>query len=331
MGKTIKDIAKEANVSIATVSRVINNKYEGVGEETRERIKKIMKEMDYRPSGIARGLVTKKTYTLGLLVPDISNPFFPDIVKGVEDKASEMGYNIILCNSDDNTEKEITSIRILKEKCVDGIVCIGANNEDSKGMELLKEYNIPFVHIDRSSHADCLSVYSDGGFGMYIMTKFLIEKGHKNIAYIKGSVRNERLEGFLKAIGENGLSFDNDLIYNGNYRLQGGIDGAKYLLDKNKEFTAIICENDLMAVGVIEYLEENNIKVPCDISVTGYDDIYISNIITPKLTTIHQDTYGMGKISVEMLLKSIDGETLTKNEIILEPKLIVRKSVKSIL
>lgn len=330
MGVTIKDIAKVANVSIATVSRVINNKCEGVGNDTRERIKKIMEEMDYTPSGIARGLVTKKTYTLGLIVPDISNPFFPAIVKGIEDSARSNGYNIILCNSDDDSEKELTSIKILKEKCVDGIVYIGANNTDFEGVKLLKEYNMPFVHIDRSSDDKFPRVYTNGKLGMYNIANFLIKNGHKNIAYIKGSEDSERIEGFIKAIEEHNLSFDSDLVYTGDYRLNSGKDGAKYLLETNKPFTAVACENDLMAAGVIDFLASKNIKVPDDVSVTGYDDIYISEIITPKLTTVHQETYKMGKASVELLLKAIF-EKSTNDEVVFEPVLVIRESVKSIL
>ncbi|MEG0371412.1 MAG: LacI family DNA-binding transcriptional regulator [Clostridium sp.] len=332
MGVTIKDVAKASNVSIATVSRVINNKDEGVSNDTRERIKQIMKEMDYRPSGIARGLVTKKTHTLGLIVPDISNPFFPAIVKGIEDSARNSGYNIILCNSDDSPHKEVTSIRVLKEKCVDGIIYIGTNSASSEGIILLQEDNTPFVYIDRSNDiTECSSVSTDGRIGMYKMTEYLIQNGHKSIAYIKGSVNDERVEGCVKALEEHELKLNSQLIYIGDFRLKSGEDGARVLLKKGIKFTAIICENDLMAAGVMEYLTRNNIRVPEDISVTGYDDIYISQLLHPKLTTIHQQTYEMGKKSVEVLLKSIITKETVYERIVLEPTLIIRNSVKNII
>lgn len=334
MGVTIKDIAKVANVSIATVSRVINDKDEGVSKDTRERIKKIMEDLDYRPSGIARGLVTKKTHTLGLIVPDISNPFFPAIVKGVEDAARDKGYNIILCNSDDNKEKELTSIKILKEKCVDGIVYIGANNTTGMGVKLLNEFGIPFVHIDRSIDIDtnikCSSVHTDGEIGMYTMAKFLIENGHRNIAYIEGFRDSERLKGFLRALKESNLTLNEKLLYKGDFRLKSGLDGAKYLLDTEEVFTAVVCENDLMAAGVIDYFKSHNIKVPDDISVTGYDDIYISQLLEPKLTTMHQETYDMGKVSIEILLKAMSSNDDIHEKIVFKPKLIIRDSVKRI-
>ncbi|MEF9935515.1 MAG: LacI family DNA-binding transcriptional regulator [Clostridium sp.] len=331
MGVTIKDIAKASNVSIATVSRVINNKDEGVSEVTREKIKKIMKEMDYRPSGIARGLVTKKTHTIGLIVPDISNPFFPAIVKGVEDAASSSGYNIILCNSDDNPKKEVASINILQEKCVDGIIYIAANNTSNEGVKLLQEIGIPFVHIDRESDdIKCSSVSTDGRLGMKKITNFLLENGHTSIAYIKGSVTRDRLEGFREALGEYGVNIDDNLIYNGDFRLKSGEEGAKHFLETGVKFTAIVCENDLMAAGAIDYLWKSGVKVPEDVSVTGFDDIYISQLLYPKLTTVNQQTYEMGRRSVEALLKSILTSSAIYEKIMLEPCIVVRDSVKNI-
>ncbi|MEG2893079.1 MAG: LacI family DNA-binding transcriptional regulator [Clostridium sp.] len=331
MGVTIKDIAKASNVSIATVSRVINNKDEGVSEVTREKIKKIMKEMDYRPSGIARGLVTKKTHTIGLIVPDISNPFFPAIVKGIEDSARDNGYNIILCNSDDNPEKEVTSINILQEKCVDGIIYIAANNASNDGVKVLQDSNIPFVHIDRESDdTKCSSVSTDGKLGMKKITNFLLENGHTSIAYMKGSITKDRLEGFRETLSEYGVNINENLIYSGNFRLKSGEKGVKYLLDTGIKFTAVVCENDLIAAGVIDYLWKNGIKVPDDVSVTGFDDIYIAQLLYPKLTTVSQQTYEMGRRSVESLLKSILTDSAIYEKIVLEPSLVVRDSVKNI-
>jgi len=331
---TIKDIAKEANVSITTVSRVINNIDEGVGKDTKEKILKIMKKLDYRPNGIARGLVTKKTNSLGLILPDITNPFFPDLVRGVEDTAHIYGYNIILCNTDDDIAKEKTYIEVLKEKCIDGIVYTSTIQSDYNNVNTLLKYDIPFVMLDRLIDVKGVPhIYDDGESGMYETIRYLIKNNHKRIAYISGPMTNypaiQRYKGFKRALDEAGLRPDEDLILEGNFKMSGGFKCMTEIINKKKEFTAVACANDLMAVGALECLRGNSLRVPDDISVTGYDDIYVANVMTPKLTTVAQPTYDMGCMSARMLIKLIEGEN-SEGEIILKPKLVIRESVKQL-
>ncbi len=332
MGITIKDIAKEARVSIASVSRVINNKSEGVSEETRKRILNIMEKHNYIPSNLARGLVTKKTNIIGLVLPDIINPFFPGIVRGVEDAANKYGYNIILCNTDDDKEKERTYIQILKEKCVDGIIYTSALKATNKNIELLKDYNIPFVSMDRAiDFEDIPFICTNGEEGMFKIVEYIVKNGHRDIAYIAGTKgapsNHSRLEGYIKALKEYGIPINQDIIKYGDYKLEGGQLCMKELLDSNIKFTAVACENDLMAIGALEILNNRKIRVPKEISITGYDDIFLTNVTCPKITTVAQPIYEMGFNAVELLTKIINKEKITNHKIVLEPKLIIRDSV----
>ncbi|MCR4430943.1 MAG: LacI family transcriptional regulator [Tepidanaerobacteraceae bacterium] len=334
MAVTIKDIAREANVSITTVSRVINNKNEGVSKETKDKILQIMKRLNYRPNSVARSLVTKKTHTLGLILPDITNPFFPDLVRGVEDTANIYGYNIILCNTDDDIAKEKTYIKVLKEKCIDGIIYTSTIKSENQNVKMLLKYEIPFVMLDRLIDIKGVPyIYADGESGMYEIIRYLIENNHRRIAYISGPMTNhtaiQRFEGYKRAMAEAGLSPDGDLIMEGNYKMRSGYECMSEILKKKKKFTAVACANDLMAVGALECLRESGMKVPDDISVTGYDDIYVSNVVTPKLTTMAQPTYEMGCLAARILIKSIAEENHEK-EVKLRPKLVIRESVAKI-
>ncbi|WP_422446600.1 LacI family DNA-binding transcriptional regulator [Thermoanaerobacterium sp. DL9XJH110] len=329
---TIKDIAKLANVSITTVSRVLNGKFDGVSETTRKRIEKIAGELNYRPNRLARGLVTKRTNTLGLILPDITNPFFPQIVRAVEDTANKFGYNLILCNTDDDSGKERLYIQVLKEKCVDGIVFTTSTNPSAENIKQLIDFGIPFVLVDRYIDIDHLpGVYTDGVSGMYQAVKHLIEMGHEKIAFISGpkqsKTANQRFLGYVKALEEHGISVRDGLIKDGNFKMSGGQNAIKDLLACGEDFTAVACANDLMAVGAMEVLRQEGIKIPEEISITGFDNISLSNVVHPKLTTVEQPSYEMGQKATAMLVKLIEGRPLKKNEVVLKPRLIVRDSV----
>lgn len=332
MRMTIKDIAKEANVSIASVSRVINNKSEGVSKETRERILDIIEKYNYIPSSLARGLVTKKTNIIGLLLPDINNPFFPGIARGVEDAANKNGYNIILCNSDDNQEKERTYIRILKEKCVDGIIYTSALRASNENVGLLKEYNIPFISMDRVIDLENTPyICTNGEEGMYKILEHIIESGHKQIAYIAGikgaPFNHSRLGGYKKALEKYNIPFNPKLVKYGDYKLEGGKASMEELLDSNTDITAVACENDIMAIGALHVLNNRKIKVPEEISITGYDNIFFTDLTYPKITTVSQPIYEMGFKAVELLMKLINKEDISDEKIILKPKIIIKDSV----
>ncbi|SNS54046.1 transcriptional regulator, LacI family [Anaerovirgula multivorans] len=330
---TIKDIAREANVSIATVSRVINNKNEGMSLETREKILNIMKKHNYVPSSLARSMITKKTNIIGLILPDINNPFFPGIVRGAEDAANSYGYNIILCNTDDNPEKEKTYIEILKEKCVDGMIYTSTLNPIDENLQLFKRHKIPTVFVDRIVESDDIPfIFTDGKKGMFKIVEYLIQNGHKEIAYIAGEKKSQfnhsRLEGYKSALSKYNIPLNQNLIFMGDYKLSGGKRCMESLLDLKEKFSAVACENDLMAIGALEMLNDRKIKVPREISITGYDNIFLTNVTSPKITTIAQPIYEMGYKAMELLIKIVNKDNdPVDNKIILEPELVIKDSV----
>lgn len=327
MAITIKDIAKRTDVSIATVSRVINNKSEGVSDGTRKRILEVVKELGYQPNALARGLVTKRTKTIGLIIPDIANPFFPDIARVVEDCANKQGYSVFLCNTDDNLHKESQYIKVLGEKCVDGIIFTSnAIPKQEHTIELIKN-SIPLVLMDRWVELEGIcGVFLDNLKGGYMASKHLIDLGHERIACITGPLYSktakDRLEGYKKALFEEGIPVDKSIIVEGDYKINSGFNAAEKLL--NKKVTAIIAFNDLMACGACKSVKANGYRIPEDISIIGFDDIQLSQMM--ELTTIRQPSYEMGIAAIKMLIKLIEHKKINKRIISFEPSLIVRQS-----
>jgi LacI family transcriptional regulator len=332
MRATIKDIAREAGVSITTVSRVINGEEKGVGPLTRKKVLEVAKQLNYSPNHVARSLVMKKTQVIGVIIPDIINPFFPELIRGIEDVAAEANYSIILCNSDGDDLKEKNYLTLLKDKGVDGIVYTGVHGINEENATFLKQLDIPFVCLDRAfqdKNINCVS--DDGVYGMYIAVKYLIEKGHKEIAYLSGSMETstgkDRLEGYKKALKESKFEVCDKLIVEGNFDLESGSNGVLELLKRNSKYTAIACANDSIAIGAIAKLRELNIQIPKQVSVVGYDDVQMAKLCCPPLTTIAQDKYGMGQKTMQVLLKQINNEYLKNEFIIIKSKLVKRDSV----
>lgn len=329
---TIADIARMANVSKATVSRVINNKPEGVSKETRENILRIIKESGFQPSMVARGLVTKKTKSIGLIITDIANSFYPLLVRGVEDYANQFGYSLFLCNSDNNPEKEKGYINVFIEKSVDGVILSSSMNETSFHYNILKSKNIPLVVLDRCVEGDQYdaSVFFDNARGAYIAVNYLINKGHRNIAFISGPksliISKHRLDGYRMALEEKNIEVKEDIIVEGDFQFESGYKRATELVDQGKEFTAIFAGNDLMAVGAIMALKKKNIRVPQDIEIIGFDNVDISRYIEPQLSTVGQSAYEMGVEGAKQLIKLIEGKKISKKDIILKPTLVLRET-----
>jgi LacI family transcriptional regulator len=322
---TIKDIAKRSGVSITTVSRVLNRKEEGMSEKTREKVLKVIKEAQYQPNQFARGLVTKQSKLLGLIVPTIANPFFPELCRGAEDEANKRDYSLVICNSDDKPEKEERYLRVLKEQQIDGII-LSSFSPSSK--RLLEEGNIPCALLDRVIEGNLYtSVFLDNEFGGYLAGKHLTDLGHRNIACISGpiSIRNsfERVKGFRRALEESGINHQNILESEGEFTTESAYKHAKDLLMHNN-ITAIFACNDLMAFGVYQAAHELNIKIPEELSIIGFDDIPFASSLIPKLTTIRQDTYEMGRRAVELLINQI--ETGKTESFQFNPALITRES-----
>ncbi|MDV9615244.1 LacI family DNA-binding transcriptional regulator [Clostridioides difficile] len=331
---TIKEIGELAGVSKTTVSKVINNKDENISQATREKILKIMKEKNYVPNKLAQSLVTKKTNTIGLLIPDIRNPFFTDVSRGVEDKANEEGYNIILCNTDEDAKKEYEGIRTLSERMIDGIIFAASSNTNWKEANY-KDIKIPTVLIDKkiSMNKETLKgiVKINNFEGAYIATKHLLDIGNKKTIYLSGPLQNEiavdRLEGYKKALIECNLSYNPAYVFEGKYKIEWGQEFIKNL--EKIDFDAIFCANDLIAIGVIRGLKERGLSIPNDISVVGFDDIQTSSLISPSLTTVKQPSYDIGYKASEILINCLRGDKKESfDELIFKPELVIRDSTK---
>jgi len=266
---TIKDIAKLAGVSTATVSKIVNNKVDDISDTTVEKVKKIIKEKNYTPNYLARSMVTKKTKTLGLIIPDIRNPFFTEIAKGAEDKANELGYSIFFCNSDDDLEKEITYIRNLIDKQVDGIMLAGASIRN-KDLERKININIPLISVDRNAYYKGIKgvVEIDNYKGAYEGVMHLINQKYKRIVFVSGPLdtkpSTERLRGYKNALKNSDIKIVDKNIIVGTYERNFGekiIENLDYLL-KNVGF---FCGNDLIAIGLIKSLKDIGLKIPDDV------------------------------------------------------------------
>lgn len=327
---TIKDIAALAGVSKTTVSKVLNNKDEKISNATRQKVLDIVKQKNYIPNKMAQSLVTKETKTIGVIIPDIRNPFFTDIVRGIEDKAFKEGYNIILCNTDESSKKELKAINTLIEKMVDGIIFAPY----SKGELNLNDYDLltkPIVLVDKKLNIKNLKgiVTLDNKEGTYLATNHLVGNNHKKILYLSGPLKNkiskDRLKGYKKALKKADIKYDESLVLKGEYSLEWGYEIIKKL--KYINFTAICAGNDLIAIGAIKALKERNIRVPKDVSVVGFDDIETSSIINPQLTTIKQNSYSMGYESANILIKNLEKKSFNNIEkITFKPELIIRDS-----
>ncbi|PKM52017.1 MAG: LacI family transcriptional regulator [Firmicutes bacterium HGW-Firmicutes-7] len=336
MKVTITDIAKIANVSVATVSRVINNKSKGVSEQTRTRLLKLIEEYNFEPNAVARGLVTKKSKIIGLLIQDIANPFYPRLAKGVEEEANLRGYNIILCDGNNSEEKEVNYLDFLNKHYVAGIIYNNFNNIGDKILNIIVNNSIPLVFIDSKIDIPGIRcVYVENEKAIYELVSYLISIGHRKIGFITGPMdsysTNERFKGYIKVLEDNQIPIDYDLIVEGDYTIPKGYETMGILLDRKTEMTVVVCCNDLMAIGAMEMLEERNIKVPDEMSIVGFDNIDMSRIVRPKLTTVSQPSYEMGRAAAKMLINIIENKS-KKNDasVVFLPELVIRDSVKKL-
>lgn len=331
---TIKDIANYTGFSVTTISLVLNNKANKIPNTTKDAILNAVEKLNYRPNQLAVGLVKKRTETLGLIISDVSNIFFSNLAKGVEDECRKKGWNLILCNTNDKHERDLSYIQVLADKGVDGILfCMSLDSDKKKAMEsvqLLNKLKIPFVMIDRFlEEAGCTSIFVNHKQGGYMTAKYLIEQGHKRIGCVTGPLlledSMERLKGYQKALEEYGLEYRSEFVYEGNYDRESGMEAVEELL--KQEVTAIFAFNDMSAYGVYTKLKQRQISIPEDISLAGYDDIFFSEILDVPLTTVRQPVYDMGVEAVKQLIEEIDSGVNAHKCVTFQPSLIIRESV----
>jgi len=328
---TIYDVAREAGVSMATVSRVVNNN-PNVKPATRKKVFEAIERLGYRPNAVARGLASKKTTTVGVVIPDISNAIFAEVARGIEDIANMYHYNIILCNADKKKEKEIRVINTLLEKQVDGLLFMGgAVTEDHQ--QAFRTANVPIVLCATSEDTGNLaSVDIDHEAAAYDAVQALIKEGHTSIAMISGTLEDPsngfaRFSGYKKALAEAGTTYDESLVRIGNYRYESGADAMRYFLDLDKRPTAVFSATDEMAIGAIHAILDRGLQVPNDISVISVDNSRMASMVRPQLTTVAQPMYDIGAVSMRLLTKLMKKENVDQAQVVLPHELVVRQSV----
>lgn len=330
----IYDIAEEAGVSIATVSRAINRP-EKVKAETMEKIQNIIKKANYTPNALAQSLVFNTTRTIGVIIGSISNPFYGELVRAIEDKAADEGYTILLGNTDNKFEEEGKYIEVFLKKKVDGMIFAGGRMMEEKYDEHIQRIAkvIPVVlanHILIEKNVYC--VLSDEAKGTIIAMEHLIKKGYKNIAYINGYSNSYasivKKENYIKTLLQNNIEISDELMVNApNDEMSGGYSACESLLGRKANFTAIFAANDLMAMGAIKYLISNGYRVPEDIAVVGYDNIDMCNYFHPGITSVSQNIRLLGENSVKIMNDVLYSKDVSKVTFY-EPELIIRESSK---
>jgi LacI family transcriptional regulator len=331
---TIKDIAREAGVSPQTVSRALNNKGE-IRPETRARVLRIAKQLGYRPNSVARSLATRRTQNIGLVVPDVSNPFFASIARGIQDAAHQNQYNVFLCNTDENTDREQSAILSLEAQRVDGIILCSSRLPEGELIQLAQRYQ-PLVLVNRCiAHPQTGCVLVDDARAMQEAVRHLLGLGHQRIGLLAGPAEShsgqQRTQGYYRALYAANIVPPSEWQVHCSPRVDGGQAAARDLLEHAPELTALVAYNDLVAVGALKACAELQLRVPEECAILGCDDVLLAALVSPPLTTIHIPTYDLGQHAVGLLLGMMDPQTsqpdTQRTPIVVSPTLVIRDSV----
>lgn len=325
---TISDVAKRAGVSSMTVSRVLNRKGE-ISFSTRKRVQQAIKDLDYRPSTVARSLKTNRTMTVGMIIPDVTNPFFPEIVRGVEDTAWAQNYTMVLCNTAEDPAREEATLRLLEANRVDGIILCSPRLSDEQLLPLLERHSAT-VLVNRTVPGGVFdTVQVDDTYGTICAVQHLLRDGRQVIGCLAGPSYSysgkKRMRGYITALEAEGRAFNPKLVVNCSPNEEGGYKASKELLITHPEIDGLICYDDMVAIGALQACAELNIYVPSDIAIIGCDDVRYATLVTPTLTTLRISKYDIGASAARMLLEKMEGRSSQK-EIILKPKFIIRAS-----
>lgn len=323
---TIRDVAKLADVSVATVSRVINDKGY-VNKDTKNRVEAAIQALDYRPNDVARSLFKGKSKMIALFVPDIKNPFFPELARAVEDISNQHGYTFILCNTDNNNKKEITYLQALSQKSIDGIILVSSTMSSTQ----MKDIKVPMIALDRKMESDLISVTVNNREGARQAVQYLKQTGCQRIAHIAGpetvSSAIHRLGGYVDEV-KNDAWFTSHYIRAGDYSMDKAFEETKQLLEIEPDVDGIFVANDVMGVGVLKAIKALNKRVPKDISVISFDGIELGTITTPSLTTMAQPIYHIGKRAAEILIQKIEHPKTKVQSEEYEVTLTIRESTR---
>ncbi|WP_053364373.1 catabolite control protein A [Bacillus sp. FJAT-27251] len=332
MNITIYDVAREANVSMATVSRVVNGN-PNVKPVTRKKVLEVIERLGYRPNAVARGLASKKTTTVGVIIPDISSPFFAELARGIEDIATMYKYNIILSSSDQNKEKELHLLNTMLGKQVDGIVFMGGNITEEH-VDEFKKSPVPIVlagSIESSESVPTVNIdYEQATFDA---VQAMVEKGHERIAFVVGPLHEpinteKKLAGYKRALEEAGLGYEEDLVIEGDYTYDSGLEALEKLLEVPEKPSAVIVGSDEMALGVVHGAVDRGYKVPEDFEVISSDNTRLALMVRPQLTTIVQPLYDIGAVAMRLLTKLMNKETVEDQTVLLPHRIEYRQSTK---
>jgi LacI family transcriptional regulator len=333
MAATLSDIADSAGVSVSTVSRVLNDKASQyrISAETEELILKAAKALNYRPNHLARGLRLKQTNTLGLLAPDISNPFFAHVIKRVQKVAHDQGYSLVVCNTDETLELEREQVQLLYRKRVDGIIALPVGLDPAHFEELV-EKGVPIVMLDRCfDDMEVSSVVVDNYRGAYDATAHLVEMGHRQIGFVQGLpgtyTNTERLRGYRTALRDRGVEVDESLIVGGDFRQENGFIETKLLLSRSPRPTAIFASSDLITLGALQTIADEGLSIPEDVSLITFDDFDFAPFLRCPLTAVRQPKEMMGEMAVKLLIDDLRSGTQSAKRIVLKPSLVRRDSV----
>lgn len=337
MAITIKDIAKKAQVSRTTVSRVLNDSGY-VKEETRKKVMDVIKELNYTPSAIARSLSTSKTNTIGIIVPEINNPFFGEIIKGISQIADENNLNIILCNTDDKRDKELKALKLLKEQRIEGIIITPTYAEDhfsSEYLNTLEDIGIPVILLDGYvKYSEFSGIFIDHIKGAYDATMALINAGHQKIAIINGkknyTITKDRFKGYVKALNENNILIEDEYVFYGDFDYESSYEITKQILNMKDRPSAIFVTSNMMILGTIKALYEKNINIPKDMAIIGFDKLDLVNILGMNISSVNGPTIEMGKAGMKMLMDKLNNVS-QNDEIkrrIIVPQLVLKGSEK---
>jgi LacI family transcriptional regulator len=326
---TMSDVAREAGVSLMTVSRVVNDK-DDVSQATRQRVLQVIDRLGYRPSGIARGLATKRTGTLGLVVPDVANPFFSELARGAESVAYAAGYNVFLCNTEEDPARELRVLESLEEKRVDGLVLCSSRLEQDALRRAVSHFAAVVLVNRPLDQPGVGKVLVDDVAGGLAVTRHLLAAGHRRIGFLAGPAASfsgrRRLQGYRAALSGAGLAYRPDWLRHGAPSAEGGHRTARQLLADVPELTALFCYNDLVAVGALQAGAELGRQVPGDLAVVGFDDIPLAALVTPPLTTCRVPRHELGARAIRLLLDLFRDQSGGDGQVVLRPELVVRAS-----
>jgi len=328
---TIYDVAREAKVSMATVSRVVNRN-PNVKPATRKKVMEVIERLGYRPNAVARGLASKKTTTVGLIIPDISNIFFAELARGIEDIATMYKYNIILSNSDENTEKELHLLNTMLGKQVDGLIFMGANITEEH-MQEFKKSPVPIVlagSLEDTKQIPSVNINYEAA--AYDSVKDFIDKGHTKIALIISNfeepINVKKLAGYKRALAEHNIPFNEEFVIEGDFSYDSGLEAGDRLSDLTEIPSAILVGADEMAVGVVHAIQDKGYNVPQDIEVISFDNTKLTLMVRPQLSTVVQPLYDIGAVAMRLLTKLMNKEEVEDNTVVLPHRIEKRNSTK---